>query len=217
MKVVNPVINNKKICIKCSENKCTSEFYISKSSKNGFRGKCKTCCLEENKINKKIYRAKPEIKVKEKEAFAIWQKANRDRLNKLQNSPENKDKKNKKRREKYKNDICYNIEHRYRSRLQSVTRNIQYKKQSRTLSYLGCNTKEYKEHLEKQFLEGMNWGNRDRWDIDHIKPCCAFDLFNESHLKECFHYSNLRPLWKELNSQKIKSDIQWKKQKINLN
>lgn len=43
----------------------------------------------------------------------------------------------------------------------------------------------------------MNWGNHglEGWHIDHIIPCNAFDLSDESQQKKCFHFSNLQPLW----------------------
>lgn len=45
-----------------------------------------------------------------------------------------------------------------------------------------------------------NYGNpngdhSDSWSIDHIVPCSTFDMLNEDHVKACFHYSNIRPMW----------------------
>ena len=33
------------------------------------------------------------------------------------------------------------------------------------------------------------------WHIDHIKPCASFDLTDPKQQQQCFHYSNLQPLW----------------------
>ena len=60
-----------------------------------------------------------------------------------------------------------------------------------------------KQYLEKQFTKGMSWDNYGNpngdhtscWHIDHIKPCASFDLTQEDQQKECFHYTNLQPLW----------------------
>lgn len=43
----------------------------------------------------------------------------------------------------------------------------------------------------------MNWENHGViWEIDHIKPCSSFDLTNNDHQKQCFHFSNHQPLFK---------------------
>lgn len=44
--------------------------------------------------------------------------------------------------------------------------------------------------------------NKQRWHIDHIKPCSAFDLTQDVQQKECFHYSNMQPLWAIENHKK---------------
>jgi hypothetical protein len=50
----------------------------------------------------------------------------------------------------------------------------------------------------------MSWSNHGLhgWHIDHIKPVSKFNLFNLNEQKECFHYSNLQPLWAEDNLRK---------------
>jgi hypothetical protein len=61
--------------------------------------------------------------------------------------------------------------------------------------YLGCSIEEFKLYLELMFDKEMNWENHGSiWHIDHIKPCCSYNLVNEDELKACFHWSNLRPL-----------------------
>ena len=59
-------------------------------------------------------------------------------------------------------------------------------------------------HIEAQFLSGMSWGNYgyETWHIDHIRPCASFDLTDPAQQRECFHYSNLQPLWAEDNLSK---------------
>jgi len=70
------------------------------------------------------------------------------------------------------------------------------------LELLGCSLKHFKEHLEKQFIEDMSWNNYGKWEIDHIKPCCKFDLTNVLEQEECFNYKNQQPLWKADNLSK---------------
>jgi hypothetical protein len=66
-----------------------------------------------------------------------------------------------------------------------------------TLKLLGCSVDECKQHLESQFKPEMNWENHGEiWDIDHIIPCSKFDLTDIEQQKQCFHYTNLQPLFK---------------------
>ena len=67
--------------------------------------------------------------------------------------------------------------------------------------------KEYlKEHIEKQFKDGMSWKNYGKWHIDHIIPInyfvkeCNFKLTKTQ--KKCFNYNNLQPMWAYDNLQK---------------
>lgn len=77
-------------------------------------------------------------------------------------------------------------------------------KAHKTTSMIGCSVKELAQHLESQFLPGMTWENhtQDGWHIDHIRPCASFDLTDPEQQKQCFHYSNLQPLWAADNISK---------------
>jgi hypothetical protein len=67
---------------------------------------------------------------------------------------------------------------------------------------LGCSIIEFRQHLEKQFVNGMKWENYGEWHIDHIIPCSSFDLSKIDEQKKCFHYTNQQPLWKIDNLRK---------------
>jgi hypothetical protein len=68
---------------------------------------------------------------------------------------------------------------------------------TKTELLLGCSFNDCKQYLEQQFKPEMNWGNHGIiWEIDHIKPCDSFDLTDIEQQKQCFHYSNLQPLFK---------------------
>jgi hypothetical protein len=68
-------------------------------------------------------------------------------------------------------------------------------------SFVDYDLKDLMKHLEKQFVDGMNWDNYGRgigkWHIDHILPLTAFCYENEMDIdfKRCWSLSNLRPLW----------------------
>lgn len=51
-------------------------------------------------------------------------------------------------------------------------------------------------HLQNQFLPGMSWENYGEWHVDHRRPVDSFTFEDlERDLRECWHYSNLQPLW----------------------
>ncbi len=70
------------------------------------------------------------------------------------------------------------------------------------LNLVGCSWLELSRHLEEQFQTGMSWGNHGEWHIDHKRPCASFDLTQPEQQKQCFHYSNLQPLWAADNLRK---------------
>lgn len=68
-------------------------------------------------------------------------------------------------------------------------------KSGSTETLVGCSMDELRDHLESQFADGMTWDNYGEWHVDHIKPCAMFDFSVDSHQFECFHYTNMQPLW----------------------
>ncbi len=63
---------------------------------------------------------------------------------------------------------------------------------------LGYTVIELKTHLEKQFVEGMSWGNYGEWEIDHWIPLSVHNFSDVNHLdfKRAWRLNNLQPLWK---------------------
>jgi hypothetical protein len=48
----------------------------------------------------------------------------------------------------------------------------------------------------------MSWNNHGQWHIDHVRPCSSFNLLNPEEQQQCFHYTNLQPLWAADNLSK---------------
>lgn len=70
---------------------------------------------------------------------------------------------------------------------------------------LGFTTETLKQHLEKQFIKGMTWGNYgSHWHVDHIIPRALFFFDTAEHpdFRACWALSNLRPLWATDNLKK---------------
>lgn len=94
------------------------------------------------------------------------------------------------------------IAHRLRERVRTALKHCQGIKTGRTESLVGCTWAKLRTHLEFQFTDGMTWEKMGLWHIDHIRPCASFDLTDPEQQKECFHFSNLQPLWAEDNLRK---------------
>lgn len=71
------------------------------------------------------------------------------------------------------------------------------KQTTRYSRYFRFTAKELIASFEKQFKNGMNWGNyATTWQIDHIIPICAFQYLNvdDEGYEKCWALDNLQPL-----------------------
>ena len=50
----------------------------------------------------------------------------------------------------------------------------------------GCELPFLKGYIEGKFVEGMTWENHGSWHLDHVRPCCSFDLTQEEEKKNVF-------------------------------
>jgi len=80
-----------------------------------------------------------------------------------------------------------------RVRLIKYLKKLNITKKNKTFEIVGCTPQELKEHLEKQFVNGMSWENRSEWHIDHIIPLSSAKT--EEEIYKLSHYTNLQPLW----------------------
>jgi hypothetical protein len=52
-------------------------------------------------------------------------------------------------------------------------------------------------------MSWRNYGrNKGQWSLDHIRPCASFDLTDPEQQKQCFHYTNVQPMWSDENNIK---------------
>jgi hypothetical protein len=104
------------------------------------------------------------------------------------------------------NDLEYRLQEVLRSRIVHALTSTKCVKSKRTEELIGKSISEVKKYLESMFQCGMTWNNYgfgdDKWHIDHIRPCSSFDLTDINQQKQCFHYTNLQPLWQIDNLQK---------------
>jgi hypothetical protein len=97
--------------------------------------------------------------------------------------------------DRYKKNIEFKIKRLLRNRFfHALNKNT---KTQSVIELIGCSINYIEQYLESQFKPEMNWNNHgELWEIDHIIPCSVFDLTNIEQQKQCFHYTNLQPLFK---------------------
>lgn len=107
-------------------------------------------------------------------------------------------------REKRKNDINYKLAINSRNKIKKTI-----KTGYSSFELLGCSPEFLKKWLEFNFKPDMTFENYGTlWHIDHVVPCYHFNLENNDELKECFHWTNLQPLYAKNNlSKKNKIDL----------
>ncbi len=174
----------KRPCTKCGVLKSITEFAKDKNFKDGYTAQCLACRRE----HLKIYRINNREKILQSRKY---RQENKGILNEKSRIYK------KKRRA---TDIAYNILIRLRSRLYKAIRGMD--KSATTKILLGCSPQKLIEYLELKFTDGMSWDRFGEIHIDHIIPCASFDLTDPDQQKQCFHYTNLQPLWAEDNRKK---------------
>lgn len=82
-----------------------------------------------------------------------------------------------------------------RARIRVALTRAHARKALKSEALLGCSLEHARIHLERRFRDGMSWENHGKvWHIDHIRPCCSFDLSKEEEQRACFNWTNLQPL-----------------------
>lgn len=66
-------------------------------------------------------------------------------------------------------------------------------KEGKTNELLGYSAIQLKEHIEKQFTEGMSWDNWGEWHLDHIRPVSSFNKSEKMSIINSL--DELQPLW----------------------
>lgn len=173
-----------KCCGKCGVEKTPELFHKNTVCEDGLSAYCRDCSrrLYANKHKKYYEENKPILLEKNR----LWKKNNPDRY--------------KAQRKRYNQQPQRKIRRNFKKRIKELLQN----RTESTHHLLGCSGKELAAHLESKFRDGMTWENYGvkGWHMDHIVPCAAFDLTDPNQRKQCFHYSNLQPLWCKENLNK---------------
>jgi hypothetical protein len=99
--------------------------------------------------------------------------------------------------EKLQTDPYYRFCHNLRVRMRKAIKNGFGIKSTHTQELLGASFHIVHNHLTNLLKPGMTWENYgyETWHIDHIKACEDFGLTDPKQQRQCFHYTNLQPLW----------------------
>jgi len=169
-----------KHCLKCDKWKVLKQFNEHKRSLDGLASNCKQCktiayqkkmCTELNRERRRAQQRKCHKKRVANGKLSAYQR--------------------KRRRE----DAAFAIVSRLRRRLAHALEAQGAQKLVATIKLLGCTSAFFRSYLEKQFVDGMTWENRDKWHIDHKVPCAAFNLLDPLQQRYCFWYKNQQPMW----------------------
>lgn len=95
-------------------------------------------------------------------------------------------------------------------------------KSKSTMLLIGCSIEELKIHLQQTAIKNSylnfnieNYSSKE-YHIDHIIPCCAFNMSCSFHQKLCFNWSNLQILSAKDNLIKVSEDLKLKKSLISM-
>ena len=154
---------------------------------------------------RKYYAANPEKSVERNRRYYAANRekeAERNRMHRVASKEAIKNYHQIYRHNRRQTDHKFRLVTNMRARISRALKNNYKSDPTKTL--LGCTIEALWSHLESMFADGMTRDNYglDGWHIDHIRPCASFDLTDPEQQKECFHYTNLQPLWAEENMRK---------------
>jgi hypothetical protein len=206
-----------KLCVKCKIFKLVTDFSVTHAV-------CKVCInvsrktnpnrtefLNRQRIKNKNYREKN--KEKEKSRQDAWRKENKEKI-----STREKNYREKNKEKRTQNAKEYRLRNKERIRQYYIDNPdkklaIVVRQRTREMLKTGKNYDIllacYSSFLRKwiefhfEFNKNMTFTNHgEYWHLDHVLPVNTFDLTDEDHKKQCFHWSNLMPLEASANLSK---------------
>lgn len=199
-----------KICSTCKVLKSNSEFSKCSECRYGINASCLNCINKRNRLKNKFYNHNSS---KKKEYSRKWYLNNIEsiKIKKKQYNIDNRDAlikyKRKYEKDRRDNDVIFKLTCNARGCIKDSFKRAckgTYKKSEKTESILGCKIPEFIEHLQSLFTNGMTLENHGKcaecWQIDHIIPISS--ATNEEDIIRLCHYTNLQPLWRDVNIQK---------------
>lgn len=81
-----------------------------------------------------------------------------------------------------------------------------YRKDFDVWDMIGCDCAQLAVYLDSQCESGVDWRDGRRFNIDHIRPLCSFDLTRLDQIKEAFHFTNLQVIERGKHEEKSKPE-----------
>ena len=195
-KIVVP--EGSKLCKRCNKVQLIAEFKHKKTH-------CYTC----QKLDSRNWKAKNKDRVKEynteykaehKEEISVYNsKYNIENRAEIQKRSTANMARLKKENPSFK--IACNMRSRMTDAFKSY--NTKIKKCDHTKAILGCSMAFLCEWFSFRFTVDMNFKNYGTlWHMDHVVPCCRFDLTDDDEQRKCFHWTNLKPMNGKANISK---------------
>ena len=184
-----------KKCSKCGIIKLKSNFHKDKNRKDGLQAYCLSCRMHyynENRDQIIEYKKKYYLDNRDQiiENRKIYIKQNRDKIKFYK----------KNRRDL---DFYFKIACNLRSRTSSAFKSQLVRKTNKTYDLLGCSHSFFKNWIVYQLYGNMSLKNYGSiWQIDHCISIASFNLLDESGMKKCFNWINLRPMYCSENISK---------------
>jgi hypothetical protein len=187
-----------KYCSGCEQTKELTEFGKHSGHRDGLASRCKVCKTAsakkylENNREKERARKRKYLENNPEKVRASKRKSNQ--------RPEAKKKRRAWHRERRKTDPQFRLACNLRSRVGMALK--RKNKSAKTMKLLGCSYMHLQDYLTMRFQPGMTWENYGKWHADHMMPCASFDLEDPEQQRQCFHYTNLQPMWASENISK---------------
>jgi hypothetical protein len=221
---------------KCNNPKCENpnpQFNKNKNNKDGLANRCRDCVkksvngayYKKHQYYKDVsreasieYRKNYPQKVKDNSIkfntiytdngyYKEYYKNNKERLSEYSKREDVAERRRQQWSERYYTDIPFRLKEILKANFHLFFKD---KGKNKTLSFtsvIDYTYEECKEHLMKNFREGMSWDNfGELWEIHHIKPQNVFDIENIDDIKECWRLDNITPLWKTTKISKQMGD-----------
>ena len=173
-----------KKCYVCKNILLKSNFSRNAKSKDGLQAQCTFC---KNDYNKKYYFENRDSALECRKKYKI----------------QNRGKINEHIKNRMKSDLNFKLSHNLRSRTNKAFKSQNVRKTNKTFDLLGCSHSFFKKWIVHQLYGIMtieNYGSV--WQIDHCLPITSFNLLDESDMKKCFNWINLRPMYCSENISK---------------